>query len=529
MIYLIHQGLDRSADRYPEHPAMRFKGQSLTYAELAQRSNQLANFLLEQGVSRGDHIGVYLNKSLETVIAIYGIMKAGAAYVPLDPKSPVARLVGIIEDCELKGIISEKNKKSSLQEVAIAQNKLKFIIGLSDIEGVSSYSWDDIATMPLQIANPPRLMEHDLAYVMYTSGTTGKPKGIMHTHYSGLSYVKTSSSLYNITREDRLSNHSPLHFDMSTLDYLTAVYCGAMTTIIPEAYTLFPANLTKLVQDERLTIWYSVPFALIQMLMRGVMEERDFSSLRWILYGGEPFPASHMKALMERLPHVQVSNVYGPAEVNQVTHFTLPRPDRWDSEDYRIPIGNICDNMQSLILDENDNPVAQDEAGELLVRTGHMMQGYRGRPDLNEKVFYRREPYPGFEEVYLRTGDLVTLREDGLLDFLGRKDHQVKVRGFRVELSEIDTVLTSFDAVEEASSFVIRKPDGDEIQAAVTLIAGKKFDERKLLAHSATYLTNYAVPSKIIVKETFPRGATGKINRRALQEEAQAQLDRGAE
>lgn len=524
MIYLLQHMLDQSAERYPEHPAMRFKGKSLSYTELAERSNELAHFLLERGIQKGDRVGVFLNKSLETVISIYGIMKAGGAYVPLDPKSPLSRLVTIIEDCDIRGIISEKSKKSILNEVTTQQNILEFTIGC-DVASLDSYTWDDVEAMSSASVPSVGLMEHDLAYIMYTSGTTGKPKGMMHTHYSGLSYARMSANTYGVTHEDRLSNHSPLHFDMSTFDYLTAVLCGATTTIIPEAYTIFPANLTKLIQDEKLTIWYSVPFALIQMLMRGVLEERDLSSLRWILYGGEPFPSTHMQNLMTQLPNARVSNVFGPAETNQSSYFHVPHPDTWDTEDYRIPVGYMVENTQCLILDENDKPVADGEVGEWLVRTPGMMKGYWARPELNKKAFYRHERYPDFEEVYVRTGDLVYVRPDGAMDFLGRKDHQVKVRGFRIELSEIDSVLSVYPAIEEASSFVIKHPDGDQVWAAVTIIAGQEFAERDLLNHSSEHLASYAVPSNIIVKETFPRGGTGKINRRALQEEAQAQLD----
>jgi amino acid adenylation domain-containing protein len=522
MNYLLHHSVDQSAARYPDHHAMRFQGQHLTYAELSQRSNQLAHFLREQGIGRRDRVGVFLDKSLETPLAIYGIMKAGAAYVPLDPRSPASRLVDIIEDCQITGIISQENKRKLLKEVAHKQHTLQFVVGFADADlGVRAYPWEDVAAFPAQSVPGVPTIDQDLAYIMYTSGSTGKPKGIMHTHYSGLSYARMSAATYDVRHDDRLSNHSPLHFDMSTFDYLTGPLCGATTVIIPEAYTLFPVNLARLIQDERLTIWYSVPFALIQLLLRGALDKHDLSSLRWILYGGEPFAINHLRALMEHLPGARVSNVYGPAEVNQCTYYHIPPVSNWQSEPTSIPLGVIWENAEGLILDEHDQVVTPGEVGELVVRTPTMMRGYWNRPEMNGRAFYRREVFPDYWEVFYRTGDLVRQRDDQLYEFLGRKDHQVKVRGYRVELSEVDAALTSHEAVEEASAYLVRIDDNDQLAAAIILRQGMDVAETVLISYLRGKLPHYAVPDQIRVLQAFPRTGTGKIDRKALQQAAQ--------
>lgn len=523
MIYLLHQALDESASRLPDHAAMRFQGQVLTYAQLAARANQLAAFLYDQGVRKHDRIGIFLDKSLETVIALYGIMKAGAAYVPLDPRSPVLRLLDIIADCGLKGIITQENKRAVISDTTAQPTDLQFLVGLTGVEGVRAYSWDDVAAFSTETFARTRLIEQDLAYIMYTSGSTGKPKGMMHTHASGLSYTRMSSALYNVTHEDRLSNHSPLHFDMSTFDYLTGVVCGATTTIIPEAYTLFPVNLAKLIESERLTIWYSVPFALVQLLLRGGIDQRDLSSIRWVLYGGEPFPLNHLRALMERMPNAQFSNVYGPAEMNHCTVYTVPPPDTWTADMTNIPIGKMVENADGLLLDEDDQPVAVGEAGELVVRAPTMMRGYWNRPDLNTRAFYKQTPFPNYEMVYYRTGDLVRQRPDGLLEFIGRKDHQVKIRGFRVELPEVEAALTAHQAVAHGAAFVLKGTDGaDMLAAAVVLHDGAALTEMELTAFLRERLTHYAVPDTIYIMETFPRTGTGKVDRAALAAQVQS-------
>jgi amino acid adenylation domain-containing protein len=521
MGYLLHHSLDESALRHPERHAMRFQGRHLSYADLARRSTQLAHLLRDQGVRPGDRVGVFLDKSLETPLAIYGIMKAGAAYVPLDPRSPAARLASIVADCGLRGIVSQDSKAPALRDAAAAGEAPQFVVGLSEESdaGARAIPWSALDTMPAERAPDARVIDQDLAYIMYTSGSTGKPKGMIHTHASGLSYARMSAATYGVRGDDVLSNHSPLHFDMSTFDYLTGPLCGATTVVIPEAFTLFPANLAQLIEAERMTIWYSVPFALIQLLLRGAIERRDLSSLRWVLYGGEPFPLNHLRALMERLPGARFSNVYGPAEVNQCTYYHLPPPAEWPADLQSIPLGVVWENAEGMVVDEAGAPVPPGELGELVVRTPTMMRGYWGRPDLNARAFLRRERFPDCVDLFYRTGDLVRERQDGLLEFFGRKDHQVKVRGYRVELAELDAALAAHAAVEEGATYVA-SGEADEVHAAVTVRQGQAATEAELIAHMRVRVPHYAVPARVRFVEAFPRTGTGKIDRGALRAEA---------
>jgi acyl-coenzyme A synthetase/AMP-(fatty) acid ligase len=294
---------------------------------------------------------------------------------------------------------------------------------------------------------------------------------------------------------------------------------GATTVIIPEAYTKLPASLSKLIQDERLTIWYSVPFALIQLLLRGALESRDLSSLRWILFGGEPFPPKHLRALMQRLPQARFSNVYGPAEVNQCTYYHL-NPISEDSNE-SIPIGVVWNNAEGLVLDNQDNVVLPGEIGELVVRTPTMMKGYWARPDLNQKAFYRRPVFDQYEDIFYRTGDLVQQQADGNYRFLGRKDRQIKTRGHRVELDEVENLLSTHSQIEEAAVYAVPDDEGSlRLEGAVLLRNNSECTEADLKKHLTGLLPAYAVPAKIQVVTEFPRTTSGKIDRRALQERA---------
>jgi len=518
MIYLLPHAVTNAADRFPDREAVRFSGRSLTYGELEARTSSLARVLIEQGVVRGDRVGIYMNKRLESAVALYGIMKAGAAYVPLDPFAPVARLSYVVRDCGIRCLVTEEAKLDNLRQMAQAKTGLECCIGLgpqADLP-LRTVSWEEVYNTPAASGLDVGAIEQDLAYILYTSGSTGDPKGIMHTHRSGLSFALWAAETYGLRPEDRLSNHAPLHFDLSTFDFFAGACAGATTVVIPEALTKLPASLSKLIQDERLTVWYSVPFALIQLLLRGGLSSRDLSSLRWILFAGEVFPTKHLRRLMAALPHARYSNLYGPTETNVCTYYHVDRlPD--DADD-PIPIGRPCANVDDLVVDAEGQAVAPGEVGELLIRGPVVMRGYWGRADLTERGFFRRTVFSQYEDVYYRTGDLVQLLPDGNYRYLGRKDRQVKTRGYRVELDEVEVALLSHGLVQEAAVYAV--PDGqgsNQIEAAVVPRRGAALTVSRLVEHLASRLPPYAIPVRIDLVDDFPRTSTGKIDRRELR------------
>jgi acyl-coenzyme A synthetase/AMP-(fatty) acid ligase len=259
----------------------------------------LAFMLIELGVKRGDRVGIFLDPCLEAAISVYGIMSAGAVFVPLDANAPPARIAYVINDCRIRHIISGKKQSRSLNKVLEEDISLECVFGIDEKLSVTTVSWQEIDRINLSQTVSVRMLDDDLAYIMYTSGTTGTPKGIMHSHRSGLAYAALSRDLYSVGPGDILGNHSPLHFDISTMGYFTMPLAGATTVLIPESHKLFPASLSQMMEKERLTIWYSVPLALIHLLQRGGLENRNMDSLRWVLFGGEPFPAKHLRSLMK--------------------------------------------------------------------------------------------------------------------------------------------------------------------------------------------------------------------------------------
>lgn len=515
MNYLLPHAVDRAADHSPDRDAVRCGGASLGYGDLAGRSNGLAHRLVEEGIRRGDRVGIFMNKSVDVAVAMHGIMKAGAAYVPLDPFAPPARTAFVIRDCGIRHLVTTDSRLEQSGLLTEEGLGLSVLIGTEPRAGLRTIGWDDVAPA----APPPALAltEQDLAYILYTSGSTGTPKGMMHTHRSGLSFALWGASTYGLTAADRVSNHAPLHFDLSTFDFFAAEQAGATTVIVPEAITKLPADLARLIARERIAVWYSVPFALIQLLERGNLQALDLSSLRWILFAGEVFPVKHLRRLMETLPHVRFSNLYGPAETNVCTYYHVPEPPP-ASTDEPVPIGRPCANVEALVVDEQGRDVPAGGIGELLIRGAVTMRGYWGKPDLNARGFFRRPVFDGhYEDVFYRSGDLVEQLADGNLKYVGRKDRQIKTRGYRVELDEVEAALLSCPAVQEAAAYVV--PDGQGsvlIEAAVTPKDGESVAADTVIAHAAGRLPGYAVPVVVQVLAAFPRTSSGKIDRLSL-------------
>jgi amino acid adenylation domain-containing protein len=517
MTYLLPHLLEQSAEDDPNHVALRYRGESLTYRELSERAASLAHALIADGVLPGDRIGILLKKGFESAIALYGIMAAGATYVPLDPASPAARVEFVIRDCGITRIVSDGTTLEILNELAASGTRLTAVFGIDEGEEcpTRTVSWKQVATHP---TSPPsiRTTEQDLCYVLYTSGSTGTPKGIMHTHRSALAWAELTASVYRISPDDILSNYAPLHFDLSTLDYFGSARSGATTVIIPEEYTRFPASLANLIADERLTILYTVPLALVRLAVPGILAGKDLQNLRLVLFGGEPMPIKHLRTIMGMLPEVEFVNVYGPTETNGCTHHpvvALP-----DDPSQGLPIGKPYPNVETMIVDPEGGPVAHGEAGELLVRAPTMMRGYWGRPDLNERAFVTRNEHGGLPDVFHATGDIVSLLDDGDLRFLGRRDRQIKARGNRIELDEVESVLLTHPSVHEAAVYPLLDDDDSlQIHAEVILVEGSHAGTDALLGHMREALPTYAVPTTITIRTSFPRTSTGKIDRRTMQ------------
>jgi amino acid adenylation domain-containing protein len=513
---LLSRLVQDAAMRHPSGPAVRCDGETLSYGDLARRANGLARVLVAVGLERGNRVAVWLTKSTSVPVAFHGTFAAGGTLVPIDPKSPLDQVVRIIRSTAATHLVTEPERRDSVVRALAESPSVTHIIGLDPGDGIPlpCVPWSDVhAEADDQPPGVP-VIELDPAYILHTSGSTGQPKLILHTHYSAMSFVEWATSEYALTSDDRLTNHSSHHTCFATFDYYAAAYAAATTIILTPAALMMPGSLSALLERERVTVWYSVPAALVQLSLRGDLERRDLRTLRWVLFAGETFPAGHLRHLREQLPTARFSHVYGSTEVNVCTFYHLP-DGPWP--DGPLPIGRPCWTSGTLVADSAMQPVADGEIGDLFVRGSTVMSGYWNDPERNQQVLVRQPDERGIDGLYFRTGDRARRLPDGNLVFGARADRQVKVRGHRVELDEVEGALASLASVEEAAVFTV--PDGEgssALHAAVVGPAADTLTERALLAELRNLLPPYALPSQITFLATMPRTPTGKVDVRAL-------------
>jgi amino acid adenylation domain-containing protein len=524
MTYVLHQLLTESATRRPDAEAVRLLDQALTYAELEKLSNQLAHALIEIGVVPGDRIGIYLHKSPAAIAGIFGIMKTGACYVPVDPNAPGLRLAEIARQCGFRALITSFSLYEKLSAAFADECPMAAIFFIDESPDTAlpapGFTFADL--LPSQPAAPPavNVIDQDLAYILFTSGSTGSPKGVMLSHLNALTFINWACDTFAISGTDRLSNHAPWNFDLSVFDIFAAIRTGAAISLVPEGLSSFPVQLSSFIQNQKITVWYSVPMVLTMLGTHGKLHERDLSRLRLVLFAGEVFPIKHLRNLRRMLPQPRMANLYGPTETNVCTWYEVGQIP--EDQTTPIPIGRVCANMEVIAIDEAGSRVlVPGKEGLLYVRGSNVMQGYYGRSSESAACFIGNPFASGRDEKLYCTGDWVTI--DGKGDFLliGRKDHMIKTRGYRVELGEIEAVMVAHPAVNEAVALAI--PDeaiGNTIHAIVTINDSNSLTSTELKRHCAEKLPSYMVPEEIQFCETLFRTGTGKIDRQRLQREA---------
>ena len=507
----------------PDHIAFTTRSDVITYGALDRRTTQIAGVLQEHGAVIGDLVAICMHNCIELPIAVHGVLKSGAAYVPIDPSAPPERIADILRNGKIRYLLTHGAAAKALIPALALCPEMACIVGLG-ADGDNRLDWSDIEAHETSFA-PVAPAAEDIAYVMFTSGSTGIPKGIVHTHASGLAYARASAHLYNYGPEDVIASSGPLHFDISTMPFLAGPFSGATSAIIPNAISKLPASLSQFIQDVGLTVLYTVPHLLIQMNEAGVVNERDLSRLRWVKFCGELFPPKNLEAVMDMLPDARFSNSYGPSEVNQCTYYHVAPGTRASDFGGQVPIGIPFGDSKCLVMD-GDVPVQTGDVGELLVATSTMMKAYWENPKLNAMAFYH-DPETG--ERFFRTRDAVYV-EDGQLVMVGRIDRMVKMRGYRLELDEIEFQFLKYLNVHEVAVYpIMRDSLVIDIAASVLLkdpseTADLATAERMLRGHAQRYLPRYAVPRHIWINDTLFRNASGKIDRRALQEEAERKV-----
>ncbi len=526
MAYLVHHLLEESAARYPDQEALRYKGQGMTYAELDKATNRLARTLRQAGVKRGDRVGIYVYKSPASLLAIFGILKAGGVYVPLDPNAPAARLAYITRNCNIQVLVTANEKLPDLAKLAAEDTPLGCAVmtdsgarepdGLP--EGFKVIGWDEVGNQDDSAVPPVGVIENDLAYILYTSGSTGEPKGVMIAHRTIFTFINWAYDTFKIGPSDRVTSHAPIHFDLSTFDIFVTIKGGGTVILVPDTLSVFPIQLVRLLQQERVTVIYMVPSILSMMVDYGKLAAHDLSALRLVLFAGEVFPIKYLRKFVGMVPHPDYYNLYGPTETNVCTYYKVQPEDLAEDRTQPVPIGIACENMEVFAVREDGQLVTgPGEEGELWARGSCVAQGYWGDPERTARGFVPNTHNPHYHEMAYRTGDIVTMREDGNWRYVGRRDHMIKSRGYRIELGEIETALYSCAGVGEAA--VVAIPDdlvGNRLRAFVVPANGAALNAAELEKHCRQHLPKYMMPESVEFLDVLPKTSTGKVNRPAL-------------
>ncbi|MGQ0832608.1 MAG: amino acid adenylation domain-containing protein [Microthrixaceae bacterium] len=497
--FTLHGALRRAADATPDALAVTAADGACTYGELASLSGRYATVLHSLGVQPGDRVAISAEKSIRTVAALYGILTTGAAYVPIDPSMPIARAQRILTDSGARVICADDKRAARFADTCA-------VVAVGDVVTADAVDPAGAEAAPLQGG-----CESDLAYLLYTSGSTGAPKGVMLTHRNALAYVEWVVERFALRADDRLASHAPFHFDLSVLDLYAAALAGASVHLLGAEAAMFGADMVKAIEAQRLTVWYSVPAALV--LLTQAAGAADLASLRLVLFAGEVYPVKHLHALRDRLPDATLVNLYGPTETNVCTYHVVPSV----LDNAPLPIGRACENQEVFALDDAMRPVDVGGEGELFVRGPTVMKGYWGDASRTAEVLVQNPLHHDFDDPTYRTGDLVRRLAGDVYEFLGRRDHQVKSRGYRIELGEIEHALLSHERVLEAA--VVAVPDeslGHSLHAFVAP-AAPELDEMSLKRHLSAQVPRYMIPASIAISDALPRTSTGKIDRAALE------------
>jgi amino acid adenylation domain-containing protein len=531
MAYLLQRLLTEAATREPQRPAVASDGCLLTYQELDRLCNKVARTLLRLGVAPGDRVGILAPKSAAAIIGLYGALKTGACYVPLDPKAPARRLSHIVRDSGTAVIVADEARMAQAVTLADTAPWSPGVVAVgvpgrpereeaaSDpAPGAAMVPWTAVARESGEPLAQDRAIETDLAYILYTSGSTGTPKGVMISHRNSLTFVDWAAAAAGLSEQDRVCSPAPLTFDLSVFDIFATCRAAACLTVLPEGAATFPVSIARFLEAERISVWYSVPSVLTLLACYGNLRQFDLSELRTVIFAGEVFPPKHLARLIAELPHPRYLNWYGPTETNVCTAFEVPAG--W-ADAQPAPIGKACANTEVFAVTSEGRRVSRPgEEGELYVRGPSLMRGYWGQPAKTSEALVRNPFRPEYDEFAYRTGDLVTLEPSGNYIFLGRRDSMAKIRGYRVELGEVEATLYRHPAIREAA--VLPVPDellGSRLRAVVTADSGSNLTRESVLDHCRRWLPSYMVPDIVEFREEIPRTSTGKVDRAGLAQE----------
>lgn len=530
----LHNLVSKQAERTPDSYALVFGDNRLSYEALELKSNRLARLLVASGCAKGDRVCLFVPKKIDSIVGMLGVLKAGGIYVPVDLESPAARVQRIFDACQPTHVLLAPEGAQLLDEIFGQTDRIPHVVTTtparhSEIRVQASANFSDLDDYSAESFDVGGA-DTDPAHILFTSGSTGVPKGVVITHRNVACFLEWASAYFDISAGEQISGHPPLHFDLSTFDIFGTLACGATLNLVPPQLSLMAPKLAEWIRQSHIDQWFSVPSILTYMANFDVVRQHDFPAMKRLIWCGEVLPTPTLIYWMERLPHVTFTNLYGPTETTIASsYYTVESCPDDEQED--IPIGTACDGEDLLLLDENLEPTPANEIGNLYIRGVGLSPGYWKDAGTTSAVFL---PYPDSDKqtdrIY-KTGDLGRQDDNGLYWYVGRSDSQIKSRGHRIELGEIESALNALGCLGECAAVGVKTLgfEGVIICCAYVTSAEADVSPVSLRKDLSELLPRYMLPARWKTFDSLPKNANGKIDRNKIREIFEIELNEGQE
>ena len=494
--------LDETAARFPDKTAYADEKREVTFGELRTQARRIGGELALRGLFKKP-VAIFLEKGVDVLVSFMGTAYSGNFYSPIDVDMPGSRVDKILEVLQPVVVITTASLKEVFSQYAY---KGEFLL----LEDVLEKEADDAREAALEAARR-KCIDTDLLYVLFTSGSTGVPKGVTINHRAVIDYIDWVTETFEIMEKDSFGNQAPFYFDNSILDIYSALKTGATVYIVPKNLFAQPVLLLEYLQEKKINTIFWVPSALIVVAKLKAFRNVDLSgTLKRVLFCGEVMPNKQLNVWRKFLPNVQYANLYGPTEITDACTYYMV--DREFTDEEPLPIGIPMPNTDILVLNEKDEPVQGDEAGELCVRGTSLSMGYYNNPEKTREAFVQNPLNQAVPELIYRTGDIVKYNERGELLYLSRKDFQIKHMGHRIELGEIETAVSSLEEISQNCCLY------DEKHQKIVLFIEENLEKAYINEKISHLVPEYMLPNKVIMVEKMPINANGKIDRVKLKE-----------
>ena len=489
--------LDKTAKKYPEKIGVKDIDKQYTFSKIRENALKVGSVLGEMGLFKKP-IAIFLDKNVDCFCSMFGVAYSGNFYTILDVTMPQARIERILRILDAEAIITDKKHEQDIQKLDLKFSPIY-------IEDIYTRTINNLMIECIQ----NRIIDTDVLYILFTSGSTGDPKGVIISHRNVITYMEWSGKVFGFDSNTVFGSQTPFYFSMSVLDIFQTIRTGAEFVIIPKKLFSLPGDLISYIDETQINTIYWVPSALCQLANINALDNPKLKCVKMILFAGEVMPAKQLNMWRRALPDAFYANLFGPTEVTDIcTYYIL---DREIADDESIPIGRTCDNMDVFIVDENGKEVTGTQEGEMLVRGASVAYGYYKNPEKTKEAFIQNPLQDSYEEKVYRTGDLVHYNENGEIIYVSRKDFQIKHMGYRIELGEIETAASAIAQIDRVCCIY------DMANSEIVLFYTGAIDAKDIKKNIKKKVPRYMIPTRYVTMEEMPLNLNGKIDRGELK------------